>query len=114
MMIKRGDVIYLKDDVGKPLNTRPFLVVSNDTGNRFAHICLGVPLTTKRKKLQQPTHCVVDFNGSMVLGEQIYTIDQKDINRIIGKISKEDMARVDECLKVSLALNGGRYHEISP
>lgn len=113
MIIKRGDIIYLKDSVGMPLNARPFLVVSNDIGNKHANICLGVPLTTKRKKLTQPTHCTVDFNGSMILGEQIYTINKIDINRIIGRITEEDMAKVDECLKVSLALSGGIYEKFT-
>ena len=113
-MIKRGDIVYLKDSVNKPLNSRPFLIVSNDIGNHFANICLGVPLTTKHKKVSQPTHCVIGFNGSMVLTEQIYTINKDDINRVIGRIDEDDMRRVSECLKVSLALNGGRYYEITP
>lgn len=110
-MVKRGDIVYLKDNVGDPLNSRPFLVVSNDKGNHFGGICLGVPLTTKHKKLSQPTHCIIGFNDSMVLTEQIYTIEKTDINKTIGKISENDMKRVDACLKISLALNGGRYYD---
>lgn len=109
-MIKRGDIIYLKDNVGEPLNTRPFLVVSNDVGNRFGSNVLGVPLTTKHKKLTQPTHCLIDFNDSMVLAEQIYTIDKNDINRTIGRINDNDLKHVDQCLMASLSLNGGRYN----
>lgn len=112
-MIKRGDIVYLKDSVGSPLNSRPFLIVSNDVGNHFANICLGVPLTTKHKKVSQPTHCIIGFNGSMVLTEQIYTINKDDINRIIGKISVSDMKQVDECLMISLSLNGGSRYEIT-
>lgn len=112
-MIKRGDIVYLKDSVGSPLNSRPFLIVSNDVGNHFANICLGVPLTTKHKKVSQPTHCIIGFNGSMVLTEQIYTINKDEINRVIGRIDEEDMKRVDACLKVSLALSGGSRYEIT-
>lgn len=111
-MIKRGDIVYLKDDAMEPLNSRPFLIVSNDIGNRFGGIVLGVPLTTKHKKLSQPTHCLINFNGSMVLTEQIYTINKTDINRTIGKINDDDMLQVDKCLKASLSLNGGRYDDI--
>lgn len=99
--------------MGSPLNSRPFLIVSNDVGNHFANICLGVPLTTKHKKVSQPTHCIIGFNGSMVLTEQIYTINKDEINRVIGRIDEEDMKRVDACLKVSLALSGGNRYEIT-
>lgn len=109
-MIKRGDIVYLRDEVGDPLNSRPFLIVSNDVGNHFSDICLGVPLTTKHKKLSQPTHCIINFNASMVLTEQIYTINKNDINKTIGKITEKDMTQVEKCLKASLAL-GGRYHD---
>lgn len=112
MIIRRGDIVYLKDTAVKPTNMRPFLIVSNDTGNKHGNIVIGIPLTTKHKKLNQPTHCLIDFNDSMVLAEQIYTISKDDVNRIIGRVNEGDLERVDACVRVSLALNktNGRYY----
>lgn len=110
MDVQRGDIIYLKED--ECINgTRPFLVVSNNIGNHFSGIVLGVPLTANIKKLTQPTHCIVGFRKSMVLTEQIYTIKKENINRVVIHLDEEEMNDVDKCLKASLALDG-RYYDI--
>lgn len=110
-MIKRGDVVYLKDEVAKVLRNRPLLVVSNDVGNRHSGIFLAVPLTMKHKKLGQPTHCVVGMPESMVMAEHIHTISQADVYRVADTLNSDDMTKVDECLIASLGLKGCRYDD---
>ena len=104
MEIKRGDVIYLKR-TEEPSSLRPYVVVSNDVGNRHSMICLAVPLTSKHKNLYMPTHTLVDYNSSMVMAEQIHTFKQEDIERVAHHLSDADMEKVDKCLKASF---GGR------
>ena len=104
MEVRKGDVIYLKRKKDDRMSVRPYVVVSNDIGNHYSGICLVVPLTMKIKKLTMPTHAVLNFHGSMMLCEQIHTIQQADIDRIAHHLSKTDMEKVDKCLKSSLAL----------
>ena len=107
MEVKRGDVIYLTGYEDDPRKARPFVVVSNNIGNHFGTICLGVPLTSRHKKLNQPTHCIVKYHDSMAMAEQVHTIDKSDIENVVFQLDKEDMDKLDECLKVSLALIKG-------
>lgn len=104
MEVKRGDIVYINGSQGDPLWQRPFVIVSNDVGNKYSSICLAVPLTRKHKKLNQPTHCVIDFNDNMLLAEQIYTVHTAHISRVVGKLSAEDTVKVDRCLIASLNL----------
>ena len=104
MEIKRGDVIYLKR-TEDPSSLRPYVVVSNDVGNRHSMICLAVPLTSKWKKLDMPTHTIIDYHDSMVMAEQIHTFRQEDIERVAHHLDDYDVDKITECLKVSI---GGR------
>lgn len=105
MEIKKGDIIYLKktdkDDV---LRKRPYVIVSNDIGNYFSEICLAVPLTTKMKKTNMPTHTIIDYHGSMIMAEQIHTIRQEEIERVVHHLGKADMRNIEKCLRNSLDL----------
>lgn len=107
-MYKKGDIVLLKDNFKYCKNiqgkTRPVLVVSNDVGNHYSNICLVSPLTTKKKKSNQPTHININYNDSVVLTEQIFTVNQSDLI-YISKIDKNDMKKVNEALKVSLSLS---------
>ena len=86
------------------MGKRPYLVVSNNIGNKFSDFIMVVPLTTKIKKLNQLTHTIIDFNKSMVLCEQIFTVCKEDIKSIIHVVGTKDMMKVDECLKVALGV----------
>lgn len=103
MKIKRGDVVYLRKDVNCPNPIRPFVIVSNNVGNKFAEICLGVPLTLKPRR-EQPTHCRVTYNDSIAMTEQICVINKDDIVKVLFTVSDEDMQNIDECLAISLDL----------
>lgn len=105
---KRGD-IYLANlnpfTGSEQGGTRPVVVLQNNDGNIYCPTLIIAPLTTKPKKLGLPTHCFFDrVRGlpypSMVVLEQIKTIDKRRIRCYLGKLSKEQMAEVEEaCLK---------------
>lgn len=110
---KRGD-IYLAN-LGAPNGsvqggTRPVINIQNNTGSFFAPTLIVIPLTTELKKLNQPTHYVLKRqNGlseiSMSEAEQPVTINKSQVIKYLGRTSKEHMARIDDCLRVSLKLN---------
>lgn len=103
MRIRRGDVVYLRKSVKCPNAIRPYVIVSNDVGNRYAEICLGVPLTMNRRR-GQPTQCIVSYNDSTVMTEQICVINKNDIDKILFTLTDSDMKRIERCLAISLDL----------
>lgn len=107
--VKKGNIIYLNKNIEcghlQNAENRPFLVVSNDIGNEFSEIIMVVPLTKSLKKLSQPTHTVISFNESMVLCEQIMSINKADIKGIYSFVLNDyQMSRVDDCLKNALGI----------
>lgn len=111
---RRGD-IYLADL--SPIcgseqgGVRPVVVIQNNTGNRHAPTLIVAVVTAKtRKKAKQPTHYLIRNNPalskpSMVLLEQIRTIDKQRIVRYLGKATRREMFGISRALLVSLALN---------
>ena len=93
---------------------RPVIVIQNNTGNKFAPTVIVAAVTSKvSKKPKQPTHVLIDRNPafsrpSMVLLEQIFTIDKERIQRLLGQTTPDEMYQIDEALMNSLDLNGGR------
>lgn len=89
---------------------RPVVVLQNSIGNRHSPTLIVATVTTRtEKKKKQPTHVLVDSNPafeepSMILLEQIFTIDKSRIERFMGYASKAEMLRIDMALLVSLAL----------
>lgn len=83
----------------------------NNIGNRHSPTLIVATVTTRtEKKKNQPTHVLVDSNPafeepSMILLEQIFTIDKSRIERFMGYASKAEMLRIDMALLASLALN---------
>ena len=98
---------------------RPVVVLQNNIGNRHSPTLIVATVTTRtEKKKNQPTHVLVDSNPafeepSMILLEQIFTIDKSRIERFMGYASKAEMLRIDMALLVSLALNvlSGKHSE---
>jgi len=90
---------------------RPVVVLQNNIGNRHSPTLIVATVTTRtEKKKNQPTHVLVDSNPafeepSMILLEQIFTIDKSRIERFMGYASKAEILRIDMALLVSLALN---------
>lgn len=104
---QRGEVwnVILREG-GKHVQNgeRPFLILSNNVGNRFSPVLWGCPLTSKSKK-KMPTHTMVEDEGleqtSIVLAEQPITISIDDLQYKICKLSNESVIRCEMALFVS-------------
>lgn len=109
----RGD-IYLVDlgtNVGSEQGgCRPVLVLQNNVGNRYAPTLIVAPISSRFwKKADQPTHCILDgirkLNcPSVLLAEQIITVDKSRVMKCIGRVPFEKMDGVDRAVSVSLGL----------
>lgn len=117
MDIKRGDIYYadLTPVVGSEQDgIRPVLCIQNNTGNKFSTTTIIAPITSRTVKNNLPTHVPISTEGLMehsyVLLEQIRTIDKIRFREYVGKISSEDMGRVDHAIVVSMGL---KYTEVS-
>ena len=111
MMIKRGDVYYadLSPIVGSEQGgVRPVVIVQNDKGNRYSKTVIIAPISKKMSKPPIPTHVIFSDEAlsyvSMILCEQLRTIDKKRLRQKVTHLSSEIMEQVDQALKVSLGL----------
>jgi len=113
LIFNRGDVYYadLSPVIGSEQGgVRPVLVVQNDIGNRYSPTVIVSAITSKINKDKLPTHIEIsseDFSlpkDSVVMLEQIRTIDKKRLKEKIGRFDKNLMGEVDDCLKISLGL----------
>ena len=114
--IRRGDIYYaeLNPVVGSEQGgTRPVLIISNNMGNRHSPTVIIAAITSRvQTKFKLPTHTAVnDFEGldkdSVVLLEQIRTVDKKRLKQYMGMMTAETMARVDKALAISISLKNG-------
>ena len=115
--IKRGDIYYaeLNPVIGSEQGgTRPVLIISNDIGNRHSPTVIVAAITSRvHTKAKLPTHTAIrDFEGlnkdSIILLEQIRTIDKKRLQEYIGMLSESEMARVDKAESLPLYSVGHR------
>ncbi|MDR0518831.1 MAG: type II toxin-antitoxin system PemK/MazF family toxin [Clostridiales Family XIII bacterium] len=114
--ILRGDIYYadLNPVVGSEQGgIRPVLIIQNDVGNRHSPTVIVAAITSRAMKTTLPTHCVLGAaNGlgrdSLVLLEQIRTIDKQRLKDCVGALGQEVMQGVDRALAVSVGLDGGR------
>lgn len=111
-MVARGDIFYadLNPVTGSEQGgTRPVLVIQNDTGNRYSPTVIVAAITSNLGKARLPTHIIVDAgvlpDKSVVLLEQIRTIDKQRLSKRLGRLSDEDMRRVDEAISVSMGFD---------
>lgn len=111
--LKRGDIFYaeLSPVVGSEQGgLRPVLVIQNNIGNRFSPTVIIAAITSRITKPKMQTHVAVkkSENGlekdSVILLEQIRTIDKKRLRQKVTHLSSEIMEQVDQALKVSLGL----------
>ena len=109
----RGEIYFADLDPIKGSEqggVRPVLILQNDTGNRFAPTLIVAPLTSReKKKILQPTHVLLKgipglTMASVVVLEQIKTLDKKRILHYVGHVSKGQMQEVEVALKKSLDL----------
>lgn len=113
MTVKRGDIFYadLSPVVGSEQGgIRPVLIIQNDIGNRYSPTVIIAAITSQINKAKMPTHIEADskryflIKDSVVLLEQIRTIDKKRLKEKIGHFDGELMAKVDKALLISLGL----------
>ncbi|MCQ4086736.1 type II toxin-antitoxin system PemK/MazF family toxin [Saccharibacillus sp. JS10] len=113
MLVKRGDVFFadLSPVVGSEQGgVRPVLIIQNDIGNRFSPTVIVAAITAQIQKAKLPTHVEIDAKthgfdrDSVVLLEQIRTIDKQRLTDRITRLGEETMKRVDESLQISLSL----------
>ncbi len=113
MTVKRGDIYYadLSPVVGSEQGgIRPVVIVQNDVGNRHSPTVIAAAITSKTSKAKLPTHIEVDAeqNGlsknSVILLEQIRTIDKKRLKEKMGHLRTETMEQVNEAINISFGL----------
>ncbi|MBR2343108.1 MAG: type II toxin-antitoxin system PemK/MazF family toxin [Clostridia bacterium] len=115
MNIKRGDIYYadLSPVVGSEQGgLRPVLIVQNDVGNRYSPTVIAAAITSKMGKTKLPTH--IDIQGSeaglakdsVILLEQIRTIDKKRLKEKMGHLDSGTMTSVNNAIQVSFGLGG--------
>ena len=113
MEIKRGDV-YLADlspVVGSEQGgLRPVLIIQNDVGNKYSPTIIVGAITSQISKSKLPTHIEIKANefglskASVLLLEQVRTIDKRRLRQKLGRFSKSAMSKVDDALMISLGL----------
>ncbi len=115
--IRRGDIYYadLSPVVGSEQGgVRPVLIVQNDVGNRFSPTVIAAAITSQKGKAKLPTHILLESSttglskDSIVLLEQVRTIDKHRLKERMGRVDSGSMHRVDEALSISFGL-GGRH-----
>ena len=115
MNIRRGDIYYadLSPVVGSEQGgIRPVLVIQNDIGNKYSPTVIAAAITSQINKAKMPTHIELaakDYGlnkDSVILLEQIRTIDKRRLREKIGRIDDGLMASVNNALSISFGLGG--------
>lgn len=113
MTVKRGDIYYadLSPVVGSEQGgIRPVLIVQNDVGNKFSPTVIAAAITSQKDKTKLPTHISVSSQNcglakdSIVLLEQIRTIDKQRLKEHMGHLDDGAMNKIDEALSISFGL----------
>jgi mRNA interferase MazF len=113
VVIKRGDIFYadLSPVIGSEQGgIRPVLIVQNDIGNKYSPTVIASAITSQINKAKLPTHIELSAKDyglprdSVILLEQIRTIDKKRLREKIGHLDDELMEKVNDALTVSFGL----------
>ena len=116
--VKRGDIFYadLSPVVGSEQGgVRPVLIVQNDTGNKYSPTVIAAAITSQMNKAKMPTHIELPAassgltRNSVVLLEQIRTLDKRRLREKMGHVDRELMDRVDAAIAVSFGLQNDRF-----
>ena len=111
--VKRGDIYYadLSPVVGSEQGgVRPVLIVQNDTGNRYSPTVIAAAITSQTNKAKLPTHIEISApdhglpRNSVVLLEQIRTLDKRRLREHMGHVDGELMEKIDAAIAVSFGL----------
>ncbi len=113
MIVKRGDIYYanLSPVVGSEQGGhRPVLVIQNDVGNKYSPTIIVAAITSQISKAKLPTHVEVSASqynlekDSVILLEQLRTIDKRRLRDKVTHLSEEIMNKVDEAIRISIGL----------
>lgn len=112
----KGDIVFVENPIQEShghvvCGNHPAVVVQNNTGNVYSGNLIVAYLTSQLKKLDMPTHVVLQWypglkKTSVVQTEQIATIAKEDVIGIVDHLTDEDMVRVDKALLASLGIGG--------
>lgn len=114
LTVKRGDIFYadLSPVIGSEQGgIRPVIIIQNDIGNKYSPTIIIAAITSQINKAKLPTHVEISSEeyglnkDSVVLLEQIRTIDKKRLKEKIGKMSDRDVEKVNLALMISLGIS---------
>ena len=114
MVVKRGDIFYadLSPVIGSEQGgIRPVIIIQNDIGNRYSPTVIVAAITSQINKAKLPTHVEISSEeyglnrDSLVLLEQIRTLDKRRLKEKIGHMTDKDMSKVNKALLISLNLD---------
>ena len=115
--VRRGDIYYadLSPVVGSEQGgMRPVLIVQNDVGNRYSPTVIAAAITSQQNKARLPTHIEIEARtygltkNSVVLLEQVRTLDKRRLRERMGCLDEKAMQRVDGAIAISLGLKAER------
>jgi mRNA interferase MazF len=115
--VKRGDIFYADIGSGKgseQTGSRPVLIIQNDVGNKHSPTVIAAMITSKLSKAKLPTHVEIKpeesglAKDSVILLEQIRTIDKKRLERKVGHVNDRIMREINTALAISIGLG---FHE---
>ncbi|HEX2937312.1 MAG TPA: type II toxin-antitoxin system PemK/MazF family toxin [Ruminiclostridium sp.] len=113
MTVHRGDIYYadLSPVVGSEQGgVRPVLIVQNDVGNKYSPTVIAAAITSQTAKTRLPTHININADkcglakDSVVLLEQIRTLDKRRLKERMGALDNNSMQKVDNALSISFGL----------
>ncbi len=114
MLIRRGDIFYadLRPVIGSEQGgIRPVLIIQNDVGNRHSPTVIIAAITSQMHKAKLPTHVELDahkcdiIKDSVILLEQLRTIDKKRLKDKVCHLEEDIISRVNKALLVSLEMS---------
>ena len=114
MIVKRGDIYYadLSPVIGSEQGgIRPVLIIQNDVGNKYSPTVIAAAITSQINKAKMPTNIELSasdyglYKDSVILLEQIRTIDKKRLKDKVAHLDKKLMKTVDEALSISFGID---------
>ena len=116
-IVRRGEIYYadLSPVVGSEQGgMRPVLIIQNDVGNRYSPTVIAAAITSQQNKARLPTHIEIEARtyglskNSVVLLEQVRTLDKRRLRERMGCLDEKAMQRVDGAIAISLGLRAER------
>lgn len=112
-MIRKGEIYYADLDPGigsEQTGTRPILIIQNDIGNEHSPTTIAAMLTSRKTKKRLPTHVQIEpantglTKNTIVMLEQIRTIDKQRLGSYVGCIEEADMKKIEKAAMCSLGI----------